>query len=145
MLHEIPNIRQPDHRHVKRWFTRVDMDLFVWLNSDMNDDINNSIPPGCQLSFNKRRNELLLSRDQRTGFQCYEIDSAETDTHRYKKSPLMIGSGKHRDIASMSHDFLIASKNIATGLTDFISARLMEYRISRAKHDAARRDHRDMN
>jgi hypothetical protein len=59
------------------------MDLFVWLNVD----VNNGMPMRFQLSSNKRHNEQLASWDLLTGFRCYEIDSGETDTLRYKKSP----------------------------------------------------------
>jgi hypothetical protein len=57
----------------------------------------------------------------------------------------MIAPGKHQDIASIAHEFFVACENIDPILFDFIYARFMAYRISRAKHDAARRDHRDAN
>jgi hypothetical protein len=129
---------------MKRWFTCIDMDLFVWLHKNMNDDVNgrmkNCTPVRFQLSFNKRSKEQLISRELQQGLQFYEVDSGESFVHQYKETPLMIDTCEQLHLATIAQDFLLASENIDPGLTDFIYARLTAYPVSNAMLDAAHKD-----
>ncbi|NOQ87941.1 MAG: hypothetical protein GQ550_03375, partial [Gammaproteobacteria bacterium] len=56
----------------------------------------------------------------------YLIDTGENNLHHYKQTPLLIDTDAHKNIRKLAHDFLTASVNLDTDISDFIFARLME-------------------
>lgn len=140
MLNEISPLRPTNRSHIKRWFTSRDMDLFVWLRKGM--------PVRFQFAFNKSNHEEAITWNNHQGFRHYRVDSGETLPDKYKQTPILVNVNNLQNLRYITRDFLAASDNIETGLSDFIYARLMEYLSVVKPHNAAHkvavlRPHRD--
>ncbi len=108
------------HNTRRRWFSDADMDLFVWLDSQM--------PVRFQLTWNKREMEQALSWDRNAGFILHQVDAGEYRVTDYKMTPLLSPAVEETlDAAELATRFLRASDHIDPTLADFIYARLLEY------------------
>ncbi len=133
MLVQISHLRQSNRSLVKRWFTSLDMDLFIWYRKNT--------PVKFQLSYNKRNDEHAISWDFHHGFRHYLVDTGECDPAEYKRTPLLIDVCAQENLASLPRDFLVASENIEIGVSDFIYSRLMAYPIKPLPQNAMQKDH----
>jgi len=122
MLREISFVRQKNSSEIglckKRWFSNLDMDLFVWFNQQT--------PVRFLLAYNKSGDEHAISWNNETGYRHDQVDSGETCPGKYKMSPILLPDGEF-DAPDLARKFLIASENISPSLADFIYARLLVY------------------
>jgi hypothetical protein len=133
MLYEIPHTRQPNRSYSKRWFTCREMDLFVWLRD--------SVPLRYQLTYDKLNQEKAINWDIHQGFRHYLVDSGEILPDQYKQTPILIPLCNRHDLSIIAREFLAASAEIDTGLSDFIYARLMEQPSEQVQHSATHINH----
>ncbi len=119
MLYEITHLRQSNRSLVKRWFTSLDIDLFIWYHDNT--------PVKFQLSYDKRCDEHAISWDFHHGYKHYSVDSGEDYPDRYKRTPILNDAYQQQNLGTLARDFLAASENIDVGIADFIYARLMAY------------------
>ena len=132
MLYEITRLRQSNRSLKKRWFSCVNMDLFVWYHD--------SAPVKFQLSYNKQNDERAISWDFHHGFQHYRIDTGENYPRQYKRSPIMIDIRNRQNLTELARNFLAASENIDIAVADFIYARLMAYPESLGQNNVRHTD-----
>jgi hypothetical protein len=105
-----------------RWFTSLDMDLYIWFRS--------GVPVRFQLNYDKPEKESVIFWNS-TAFKTYRIENDE-----YIHAP--IGNS---DVQRIARNFLVASEFIETGISDFVYARLMEYPQLQAPGSAGPADH----
>lgn len=116
MLYEITHVRPSRRGQSKRWFTSIDMDLFVWFR--------NGVPVHFQLYIDKRARERVICWDIRDGFNCYLVNNTAND-ECYGLSPVAV-SFSRLELRVLARSFLAACENIDADLGDYIYARLME-------------------
>ena len=133
MLHEITHLRQSNRSLIKRWFTSLDFDLFIWYHKNT--------PVKFQLAYDKRSNEHAISWDFHQGFRHYSVDSGEDDLSQYKRTPILNNASHQKHLTTLARDFLVASENIDIGVSDFIYSRLMAYQVVPARHNVVHIDH----
>jgi len=133
MLAEISHLRQSNRSLKKRWFTSLDMDLFVWYR--------NNTPVKFQLSYDKNDNEHAISWDCHRDFNHYCVDTGEYDVSEYKKTPLLLDACSQQDLASLARNFLVESEYIDVAVSEFIYARLMAYPVIPLQHNAKQTNH----
>ena len=131
MLYEITHVRQSRRSQTKRWFTCLDMDLFVWFRQ--------GVPVHFQLYFDKLGNEKVICWDLREGFTSYHVNSGETTPDQFKQTPLLKTSFRKLDLRVVARNFLAACEHIDTGISDFVYARLMEIPSRQADDDTGHR------
>ncbi|MDZ7829451.1 MAG: hypothetical protein U5K33_08180 [Halofilum sp. (in: g-proteobacteria)] len=86
MLREIPSTRQRQGEAQRRWFTDEQMDLTVW-----QDAAGGLI--AFQLAYDKGEGEHALEWRCEGGLRHHRVDDGETDTGRYKQTPLLLPDG----------------------------------------------------
>jgi len=86
MLREIPATRQRHDEAPRRWFTDERMDLTVWQDAD-------GVLLAFQLAYDKSDDERVLEWHRRVGFRHHVVDDGESETGRYKQTPLLLPDG----------------------------------------------------
>jgi hypothetical protein len=122
MLYEITSTRPSCSVLNMRWFTSVDMDLYIWFHDD--------VPVRFQLSFDHSSEENALFWNT-SGARTYRIDHGDC----FDKP---LGG---LDIQQVAREFLAASEYIETGISDFVYARLLEFPVVRGSAGAGQAGH----
>ena len=86
MLREVKDISQKRGEPKKRWFSSLDMDLFVWFN-DAGEIIS------YQLTYNKPHDEKALIWSKGGGFSHLAVDEG-VRPGKYPASPLLVQDGE---------------------------------------------------
>jgi hypothetical protein len=85
MLREITNARQAQDEPKKRWFSSLNMDLFVWFNDD--EEI-----ISYHLTYNKPHDEKALTWSKEKGFLHLDVDDGRRPG-KHPGSPLLVQDG----------------------------------------------------
>jgi len=95
MLSEIKEVSQKRGEPKRRWFSDLNMDLFIWFNED--DEI-----VSYQLTYNKPLAEKALIWSEEKGFSHLGVDDGARPG-KYPASPLLVKDGviKPSEIISM--------------------------------------------
>jgi len=107
MFYEINAARSSKRPVNMRWFTSLDMDLYLWFRD--------GVPVRFQLSYDKPENESVIFWSD-FDFRTYRVECGD-----YVHNPVACS-----DIQRIARNFLASSEYIDTGISDFIYARLME-------------------
>lgn len=116
MLQEIQNVKQNDKTFQRRWFTDLDMDLFIWSETDFTIH-------GFQLTYNKTGSEHAVTWNRNSGFRHNYVDNGESRPGKYKSTPILVCNGKF-DAVKIANQFRKKSVNIEEDLTNFILDKL---------------------
>jgi hypothetical protein len=111
--------RQPEtagQDTLKRWFSDLNNDLFVWLNKQ-------GQVIAFQFSYNKTDNEHLLSWSEQQDYSHGRIDDGEDVCQHLKMSPIMVSTGTP-DYAQVAEIFRGISASLEPGLVEFIYRKL---------------------
>ena len=108
MLYEITHLRQTNRSLVKRWFTSLDIDLFIWYYDNT--------PVKFQLSYDKRCDEHAISWGFHQGYKHYSVDTGEDYPDQYKKTPILNDAYQQQNLATLARDFLAAVRTLTLAL-----------------------------
>ena len=111
MLREIRETNQKIGEPKKRWFTSLNMDLFVWFNED--DEI-----ISYHLTYNKPHDEKALTWSDKKGFLHSGIDDG-TRPGKHPGSPLLVTDGELNSTKIISM-FEKDSKELDPSIKSFI-------------------------
>lgn len=111
MLREIVRTSQKNDEPRKRWFSSLDMDLFIWLNG------NNEII-SYHLTYNKPYDEKALIWSDETGFSHLAVDEG-TRPGKYPGSPLLVRDGVIKPLKIIAM-FKKNAGELEPAVTDFI-------------------------
>ena len=116
-LRELPDTRQVEGEHRRRWFSSPDLDLIVWLGDQ------ESIV-GFQLCYDKLRGERALTWRAGRGYDHMGVDDGEQNAARAKSTPILVADGSF-DRARVSQIFNESSEtvpeDIRSTVTDLIN------------------------
>lgn len=119
MLHEITKIKKADGEN-KRWFFDSHMELTIWYSK--NNQINK-----FQLSYDKHRNEHVLSWSDKSGYSHYHVDDGEDVVMSHKRSPIIQLNGPFEPIKIVSK-FEKYSKSIDKEIKQFVIDKINGYK-----------------
>ncbi len=117
MLVEIRQTMQRPGEPLRRWFTDERMDLITWTEEDQ--------IVGFQLTYDKPRNEKVLSWNKETGFLHAGIDDGDRPG-RHKGSPLMVMDGIF-EFWRILGDFESRAEHMDPSVAEFVSDRIKRF------------------
>jgi hypothetical protein len=115
-LRELADTRQIPGEPKRRWFTSLQLDLFIWV--DEADQ-----PVGFQLCYDKNAGEHAFTWREGRGYDHSSVDDGEDGPSIYKSTPILRANG-YFNRSRVKTLFLEAAAAVPTVLREFVSERL---------------------
>lgn len=116
LLEEIRAVRQNRGERKRRWFTSVQMDLYVWFGWW-------GAPVKFQLCYNKHRQEKVLTWSKANGYSHENIDPGEPAGVGHKATAILVNTATAVE-GSLGETFAAASINVPDRIRCFVLGKL---------------------
>lgn len=119
MLTEYSSVKQDKGEVKKRWFGDKYFDLILW------QDKGGKIVK-FELCYDKEVNERALTWSEESGFSHLKVDDGESETGRYKMSPILVADGIF-DYKKIAEKFLAQCQSIDEAVSQFVYTKILNY------------------
>lgn len=127
LLHEIASVRQIPGEPRRRWFTSLQMDLFIWYAEAQQAS-------AFQLCYDKPTRERALNWDAQTGFSHLAVDDGEGRSSLDGKMTPVMSHNNQCDPHYIQQAFIQASADLPVDVVDFVTAHLNHFTALQAQN-----------